>query len=104
MEKTNLTKVDHIGSGYTPRSSQVVKTSIKLSQPLYSPKDACELLRISNSTLYEFIKKGILPLPIKIGPRRVAFLRGDLEAFLASRPRAEITVIDTDKGGTEDAN
>ncbi len=98
MQKTHSTHVDHNGNGHTPSAHQKL-ANINLPKPLYSVKEACELLQCSNATVYSLIKKGILPLPIKIGPRKVAFLGCDLEIYLGSRPRADIAVDSLDLGG-----
>jgi len=37
------------------------------------------------STIYDWIKQGIFPRPIPIGPRRVAFCRQQVEAWKAQR-------------------
>lgn len=45
-------------------------------------------LTISRATAYRWIKSGDLPRPIKLGPSRIVFLRSELDAHLAERPRA----------------
>ena len=40
------------------------------------------------STLYGWIKKGLFPPPIRIGPRRVAWRETEVDAWIAARPVA----------------
>lgn len=42
---------------------------------------------IPTSTMYNWIKRGIFPKPIKIGLRKVAWRAEDIEAWLAERER-----------------
>jgi prophage regulatory protein len=60
--------------------------------PLYSNplqmlgvKQLCALLGISRATLYRWIKDGLIPAPIQLGPRRVAFPLASIEQFISSR-------------------
>lgn len=46
---------------------------------------------ISRSTIYEMIRRGEFPRPIKLGARAVGWRRSDIEAWLASRPAARIS-------------
>lgn len=48
-------------------------------------KDVLEVLRISRATLYRLLAAGELPPPIKISLTKNAWLRSDIDAFLASR-------------------
>ena len=43
---------------------------------------------LRRSTLYRWIKKGLLPLQVKIGPRRVAWRKSDVDRWIATRSRA----------------
>lgn len=43
------------------------------------------LTGLSKTTLYDLIKKGEIPKPIKLGARAVGWLQSDIEAFIASR-------------------
>lgn len=43
---------------------------------------------ISRSTIDEMIGRGEFPIPVKLGARAVGWHRGDVEAWLASRPAA----------------
>ena len=40
---------------------------------------------LSKTTLYDLIKKGEIPKPIKLGARAVGWLQSDIEAFISSR-------------------
>jgi prophage regulatory protein len=41
---------------------------------------------LSRSTLYDWMKKGEFPQPVKLGTRLVAWREGDIAAWLESRP------------------
>ena len=41
---------------------------------------------ISRSTIYEVIRRGDFPAPVKLGARAVGWRRSDIEAWLESRP------------------
>ena len=43
------------------------------------------LTGLSKTTLYDLIKKGEIPKPIKLGTRAVGWLQSDIETFIASR-------------------
>jgi predicted DNA-binding transcriptional regulator AlpA len=45
----------------------------------------CASVDISIPTAYRWIKKGLLPKPVRLGPNRVGFRKGDVDAWLASR-------------------
>jgi len=42
---------------------------------------------LSRSTLYDWMKRGEFPLPVKLGMRIVAWRESDLSAWLESRER-----------------
>ncbi len=44
--------------------------------------------QISRSTIYKLMRAGAFPEPLKIGPRAVRWPQSEIEAWLASRPRA----------------
>jgi len=47
-----------------------------------------EEVDVPKSTVYDWIKRGIFPRPIQLGPRRVAFCRDQLEAWKSHRAAA----------------
>jgi predicted DNA-binding transcriptional regulator AlpA len=52
-----------------------------LLKDLY-PREGHEgYLPATRRTICEWIKQGHLPQPIKLGPRKTAFLRSEIEAF-----------------------
>lgn len=63
----------------------------ELSGPLLSWRDIELLTTYSRTEIYRRIRRGEFPQPIKLGPSKrskAAFLRSEVEAWLASRPRA----------------
>jgi prophage regulatory protein len=49
------------------------------------PSDAAKLLGISKSSLYRFIKEGLLPRPIKVGKRASGWRFSTLNDYLQAR-------------------
>ena len=47
-----------------------------------------KICRLGRSALYRNMRQGDFPLPIKIGPRAVRWRESEIEAYIASRPRA----------------
>lgn len=43
------------------------------------------IIGLGNTSLYEAIKRGDFPAPVKLGVRAVGWRRSDVEAWLASR-------------------
>ena len=43
---------------------------------------------LGRSTIYRLMRRGEFPTPIRIGPRAVRWPQSELDAWLASRPRA----------------
>ena len=44
--------------------------------------------RIARTTIYRKMREGTFPTPLKIGARAVRWSESEIEAWLASRPRA----------------
>lgn len=62
----------------TPQHSQLIRIA-----------DALTLTGDSRSAFYDKTKKGLLPKPIKIGPRAAALPASELHAINAARIRGE---------------
>ena len=43
---------------------------------------------ISTATLYELMRAGRFPEPLRVGPRAVRWRESEIEAWMESRPRA----------------
>ncbi|WP_448380911.1 helix-turn-helix transcriptional regulator [Gloeomargarita sp.] len=56
-------------------------------QTLVRKPEVLNRLGISRSTLTRWIRCGVFPPPVQIGPRAVGWYLHDLESFLASRQR-----------------
>jgi prophage regulatory protein len=54
-------------------------------EPLLRPKDVCALLRISQPTLYRWIREKILPSPIKYGPMLTGWERDTIDDWLRQK-------------------
>jgi prophage regulatory protein len=44
-----------------------------------------EITTLSRSTIYSWIKAGSFPAPIKLGPRSVAWLKEEVDAWVTAR-------------------
>lgn len=58
--------------------------------PYLRPKQASEYLNLPISTLYDFVAKGWLPKPIKLGARASVFSRPALDAAIAERAKLSV--------------
>lgn len=58
---------------------------------ILSTHQAAQYLRLGPSTLEKWRVFGTGPIFIKLGTRRIGYLRSDLEAWLAARPRLSST-------------
>jgi len=56
-----------------------------MDDPIIRPREAMRMLGIKNTTLYEWVKQGLLPAPIKLGPRATGWRKSTLDAFLDGR-------------------
>jgi len=65
----------------------ITTTSDSACQFLSLPQ-VLDLVPVGRSTLYAWVADGHFPPPYKIGPRRVAWRRGDVAAWLNSRRAA----------------
>ena len=55
---------------------------------IYRERDVLALVGISKATLWRWRKADEFPHPIRLGPNLVAWRRGDVDKWLASRPLA----------------
>ena len=55
---------------------------------LISMRDVVAMTTYSRPSIYRLIDQGIFPKPVKLGAVKIAFLADEVEAWLASRPRA----------------
>ncbi len=55
---------------------------------LLTRRDIEKRCQIARTTIYRLMRAGQFPEPIKIGPRAVRWPQSEIEAWLASRPRA----------------
>ena len=48
-------------------------------------KKLMEVSGLSRSTIYDLMKAGTFPKPLKLGPRAVGWLQSDVEAWLSGK-------------------
>lgn len=51
-----------------------------------------EMAKLSRSGLYQYMKNGLFPKPVKIGIRRVAWRESDIKAWIDSRTESEFFI------------
>lgn len=51
-------------------------------------EEVMEITRLSRATIYRKMSKGQFPKPLKLGDRAVRWRQSEIEAWLASLPRA----------------
>ena len=56
--------------------------------PILTIQEAATDLSVSRRTIYDWVHKGIIEPPQKLGPRRVGYRRSTIEQFKATRPPA----------------
>ena len=61
-------------------------------------KQVLELLGISHSTLWEWVRKGRFPRPISLGPNTRAWLQSEIDAHLLARTkeRDDVAAVDAE--------
>lgn len=52
--------------------------------PLMSPKEAAAATTMSRVLLTRMAKEGRFPCPVKIGVKRIAFVRSEVEAWISA--------------------
>jgi len=55
------------------------------NRPFLTIKEVSELLRISVSTINHLIKNGDFPQKIKISPKRMIFMKRDIDEWIKSK-------------------
>jgi prophage regulatory protein len=48
-------------------------------------RDVLERIPLSKATIYRLIAQGRFPTPLQISKQRIAFVEGDVDAWVASR-------------------
>lgn len=54
-----------------------------ITQDLVLQPEVSVMLRLPKSSVHSLSKRGLLPAPIRLSPRRVAWRRDDIESWLA---------------------
>lgn len=58
---------------------------------LVGMKTAIKMLGTSRASIYRWIHSGAFPVPVKIGERAIAFKLSELEKWIESRPRVQLS-------------
>jgi excisionase family DNA binding protein len=81
-----MTHPAEAGSGVPPIPAN--QDAHHLNDPILTIQDAAADLSVSRRTIYDWVHKGLIEPPQKLGPRRVGYLRSTIERFKATRPLA----------------
>lgn len=57
--------------------------------PLLAERDVCENTTLGRSSLWEMVRAGEFPAPVRIAARRVAWRAQDVVAWIESRETAQ---------------
>lgn len=52
---------------------------------MLTTKQVCALTTLSRTTVWRFEAAGIFPARVQLGPKRVAWVKADVEAWMKSR-------------------
>jgi len=55
------------------------------NRPFLTMKEVSDLLGISVSTINRLIKRGDFPLKVKLSPRRIVFMKKEIEEWIESK-------------------
>jgi prophage regulatory protein len=58
-----------------------------ITERIYKLPEVLAVTRLGRTTLYEKIKRGEFPPPVRLGARAIAWRDEDLAAWLSSRPK-----------------
>lgn len=58
---------------------------------IFKIKHVCEITALSKATIYRQIKKGKFPAPIQLTDRSVGWLDTDINAWIVSRQKVDLT-------------
>ena len=59
-----------------------------MNHELLTCKQVEEIVQLTQSTVYRLMRKGLFPVPVRIGQRNVRWLRSEILSWLKSQPRA----------------
>lgn len=60
------------------------------SSPLMAPKEAASATSLSRVLLSLMAAEGQFPKPVRLGERRIAYVRAEVEAWIADRIAARV--------------
>lgn len=66
---------------------------IKVEKKLYRSRELKQLLGLPLSTIYDWMKRGEFPKPIKIGKRAVAWKKEDIDRWLKEKYQQKADVV-----------
>ena len=66
----------------------MMKTNPDYPRELLRLRDLLKVVPVSRSVIYDMMKAGEFPKPVKVGPRAVAWRMSDVRDWIDSRPAA----------------
>ena len=67
-----------------------------MNKKLFKATEVAEYLNVCKSQVYNLVKQGIIPKPIKLGKRGSAWLVSDIDAWLESKIEERDTEVAND--------
>ena len=58
------------------------------TETLIGRQEVERMVGLSRSTIYDAMRRGEFPLPLKVGPKAVGWRSSEIEAWVESRPLA----------------
>lgn len=65
--------------------------ALPMNDRIYRKPQVCELTGLAASTIYEKVREGTFPKPVKLGPRASGWKASDIEKFIAGLRPADDT-------------
>jgi prophage regulatory protein len=67
-------------------SKNIERAEANISKPmLMSPKEASQVTTMSRVLLSMMSKEGLFPKPVKIGAKRIAYVRSEVEEWISEK-------------------
>lgn len=68
--------------------STVPKDNTYHSLNILSKTDVCRKVNLSSSSLWRYVKNGLFPPPIDLGPNRVGWIESEVDAWIEGKAQS----------------
>lgn len=83
----NLHQTLHTALGHVPVMTQQSRKEPSMAEKLLRRPEVQARTGLSRSTIYDWVKRGEFPRPVKLGTRLVAWRESDISDWLESREK-----------------